>query len=300
MSPIAESNGARVYLLDASIYIFRYYFSMPNHWWSELGYPTETVYGFTRFLVKLLVDVRPKYIAACFDESLGSCFRNQIYPGYKASRVLPDENLAFQLAACREITELMGVNTYHSETHEADDLIGTLVHRCRRKSLPVTLITRDKDLAQLMSGDDEWWDYPDGLHFDYPTLQDHLGLQPGQMADYLALVGDSVDDIPGVPGLGPKTAKALLSKFDNVEALFNDLGSVAHLPIRGASGLVKKLEQYREQIRLAHCLTKIATNAPLGRRYAIKLRKPDIPVLREFVRKLGITTRVFDSLKTGK
>lgn len=118
---------AHTFLIDASIYIFQYYFSLPDHWFSEDdSYPTAAVYGYTAFLVRLLKKHQPQRIAACFDESLDQCFRNEIYPDYKSSRALPDEALAFQLRACQTITRLLGIATYASERYEADDLLGSL------------------------------------------------------------------------------------------------------------------------------------------------------------------------------
>src|SRR5690554_4872288 len=105
-------------LLDASIFIFQYYFSLPDNWLSEEGYSTNAVYGYTAFLLRLLEEQRPEHIAACFDESLGSCFRNSIYLDYKCSRPPADEALAFQLRACREVSELLGIASFSSSDYE--------------------------------------------------------------------------------------------------------------------------------------------------------------------------------------
>ena len=157
-----ERNGEHLFIIDASIYIFKYYFSMPDRWAATNGRPTETVYGYALWLYRFLRDQQPRKVVACFDESLSSCFRNEIYPDYKSSRALPDDDLAFQLLACKRITELMGVSCYASPVYEADDLIGTFAHAAFRKDLPYVILSRDKDLSQLLYGENAaLWNYPD-------------------------------------------------------------------------------------------------------------------------------------------
>ncbi|MEE8057293.1 MAG: PIN domain-containing protein [Pseudomonadales bacterium] len=124
-----------VYLIDASIYIFRAWFAIPDGWYSPEGYSVNALYGYTQLLLKFLQIVRPTRVAAAYDESLGSCFRNEIYPDYKSSRALPDEALAFQLAACKSLTEIMGITSLASVRYEADDIIATLASRAQQRGL---------------------------------------------------------------------------------------------------------------------------------------------------------------------
>lgn len=256
---------APAYLIDASIYIFRAYFALPPNWESTDGYSTEAVYGYTRFLIDFLSETQPDCIAAAFDESLETCFRNEIYPDYKCSRALPDENLAFQLQACREMTEILGVSTFASERFEADDLIGALAKKLRKTQRPMSIVTRDKDLAQLLIGDgDHIWDFADNKRYFSEDIKQKFGVKPSQIADYLALIGDSSDDIPGVPGIGPKTAAALLQHFPNVECLLEGCDEIDQLPIRGAKSLKEKITDYCDQIPLAKKLATIYCDAPLS------------------------------------
>ncbi|MBR9912498.1 MAG: flap endonuclease [Gammaproteobacteria bacterium] len=265
-------SAAPACLLDASIFIFRYYFSMPDHWSSVEGHGTGAVYGYTRFLLRLLTEQRPRHIAACFDESLESCFRNEIYPAYKSSRVLPDEALAFQLDACQQVTRLLGIASFASDRYEADDLLGSLMqllHRVEPAS-PVALLTRDKDLGQLLlRPQDCLWDYGTaGRNSDsQPLYREHIhqrfGVWPEQLVDYLALVGDSIDDIPGVPGIGAKTAGALLQFAGDIETLYQRLDELPAQGIRGAKSLAAKLLNWREQVALAQRLAKIVTDVEL-------------------------------------
>ena len=131
-----HSKGTTLYLVDASIYIFRAYFSLPERWPSPQGYPQNAVYGYTSFLLAFIQDLGARQshcVAATFDESLGSCYRNRIYPDYKVSRELPDEALAYQLDACRRVTELMGIACFAGSEYEADDYIATLARLGRER-----------------------------------------------------------------------------------------------------------------------------------------------------------------------
>lgn len=262
-------EASPVLLVDASIYIFQYYFSMPDHWFSEKEqWPTAAVYGYTAFLLRLLRNQQPKRIAACFDESLGNCFRNEICPDYKSSRVLPDDALAFQLHACKQVTELLGIKVFASPRYEADDLLGSLYARCRRSALPIALLSKDKDLAQLLSRPQDFlWDYSSSQRFYEADVYTKFGVRPDQLVDYLALVGDSVDDILGVPGIGAKTAVKLLSYYDSIASLLRNVSTVEQLPsdyaVRGAKRIIQNLLDYQEQIAISQQLAKIVTDLPI-------------------------------------
>lgn len=252
-------------LVDASIYIFQYYFSLPDNWFSEDDFPTGAVYGYTTFLLRLLEAEKPRRIAACYDESLGTCFRNKIYPDYKVSRAYPDEALSFQLAACREVGELLGIASFASPEYEADDLLGTLAKRLRRNEAPIAILTRDKDLGQLLCRPQDYlWDYSKDERFHASCIKRKFGVEPSQLVDYLALVGDSIDDIPGVPGCGAKTAQALLHHHHCIDTIFERLHLLQDLPLRGAKGLADKLLAHQEQIGIARRLALIVDHVPIA------------------------------------
>jgi 5'-3' exonuclease len=293
-------------LIDASIYVFQYYFAMPDNWFSKKeSWPTAAVYGYTTFLINLLKDQQPKRIAVCFDESLESCFRNKIYADYKSSRALPDEALAFQLNACKKVTQLLGIKTFASKTFEADDLLGSLYHRLRRSSVAIAVLTRDKDLCQLIKREQDFlWDYSasanvnnndqqteikqKGIKYFPQDIVDKFGVHPHQMSDYLALVGDASDDIPGVPGVGKVTAQLLLKHFDSVEQLANNINSIAHLPIRGSGMLIAKIKHFEAQIQMAKKLATIVINIPLiDTVNDLILKKPDIKKYQFFCKAMG-------------
>ena len=281
--------NAPAYLIDASIYIFRAYFSLPERWFSPGGYPLNAVYGYTGFLLELLSQLpRPATVAAAFDESLGSCFRNEIYPGYKASRELPDEALAFQLQACREITELMGIPCFGGDRHEADDYIATLAARYREAGRPVTVVTRDKDLGQLLLGeDDRLWDFAAGNRLDRAGFRDRFGVAPEQFADYQGLVGDSIDDIPGVPAVGAKSGAILINAFNDLETLEPERGSLDGLGLRGAARISAALEEHWEQALISRELARLDNGTP-GVEAPDDLQLDDLAALENALAELGL------------
>ncbi len=248
----------RVYLVDASIYIFRAWYSVPDTLENADGQLINALHGFAGFLAGFLEEVEPEHLAVVFDESLTSSFRNEIYPPYKANRETPPEELKRQFMFCRKLVESLGLAAFSSDRYEADDLIGTLATRLREHDFSVVILSADKDLAQLLVPGDMLWDYARNRRHHYEKVPDWLGVQAGQVADWLALSGDAVDNIPGIPGIGPKTAAALLAEFGSLEDIFNGLERVADLKLRGAKRVQNLLTEHREAALLARRLTGIA------------------------------------------
>ena len=283
--------GSRAYLVDASIYIFRAWFSLPDRWHTGEGWPLNAVYGYSGFLLDLLESVGPgDCCAAAFDESLGSSFRNDIYPSYKSSRELPDETLAFQLDTCREITECLGIPGFSCDRYEADDYLATLARLLRDEGWPVTIVTRDKDLGQLLlTVEDRWWDFAGDTVLDARGFAERFGVQPEQFADYLALVGDPVDDIPGVPGVGPKTAVQLLQHFRDLDTLGRELATLAGLDIRGAARLQDRLIEHWPSVVLARQLTALEDRVPdVARPPGFELTASALDAAADYLERLGI------------
>jgi len=248
-----------VYLVDASIYIFRAWFSISDEFANANGQPTNAVYGFTGFLCSLLEQTKAQHIGVAFDESLSSSYRNEIYPQYKANREPAPEELKRQFKWARAVAESMGLSCFADPRYEADDLIGTLATHWRECGHPICVVTSDKDLAQLVEKNDTWWDFTRNNKLSRTKIKDKFGVFPEQIADFLALTGDSVDNIPGVPGVGPKSAAALLSHFGDLDAMWERISEVQHLSIRGAKSLHKKLNENRDAANLARQLTIIET-----------------------------------------
>ncbi len=257
MRHLAEPQRDTLYLIDVSIYIFKYYFSLPERRSKNAGRPIETLQAYAQWLINFLLDRKPSRLIACFDESLTSCFRNEIYPEYKSSRALPDDNLAFQLLACKKITEFMGVHTAASDRYEADDLIASYANLAKVDLISFCILSKDKDLSQIVDTPNAMmWDYPNGEILDRHLLQKKLGVETHKVADYLALVGDSIDDIPGVPGVGKKTATVLLENYESWNDIQDNLHEVETLPLRGAARIKDNLEEYQGQVDMAIQLTK--------------------------------------------
>ena len=252
-----------VYLIDASIYIFRAYFSVPDTLTNNEGQLINALHGFAGFLAEFLEREKPRHIAVAFDESLTTSFRNEIYPDYKANRESPPEELKLQFGFCRKLVQSLGLPDFSSDCYEADDLIGTLAERMREQGFSVVIVSADKDLAQLLEEGDLLWDYARHRKHPYEGVKDWLGVHAGQVADWLALAGDSVDNIPGVPGIGAKTAAALLAEFDSLQDIYEQIDAVADLKIRGAARVQRLLREHEEDALLARRLTGIVTNADM-------------------------------------
>ncbi len=280
---MTPAGGPAVHLIDASYFVFRAYYSVGLEMVDGDGQPVNALYGFSRFLGDLLEEARPEHVAVAFDESLATSFRNEIYPAYKKNREPAPPELKRQFGLCRELCRLLGLAEFGSPTHEADDIIGTIATRMRQAGHRSVLVTRDKDLAQLVRDGDHYWDYAGERRFAYCDIEGQFGVCPERMADYQALMGDAVDNIPGIPGVGPKTAAALLSAFASLEELYEGLDRVGALPIRGAAKLAARLSLHREAAYLARRLTLIACDMPLECSLeTLRRRKPDLAALGEF------------------
>ena len=278
MNAPAAVQASPLYLVDASLYVFRAWHSMPNEFHDRDGWPTNAVHGFARFLLELLERERPRHIAIAFDEALDSCFRNTLYPAYKANRDAAPDELRRQFAHCKALCEALGLNVLAHQDYEADDLIGTALHVGRARGHRGVIVSADKDLSQLLAGLDEQWDYARGQRWSASGVKARHGVDAHQIADYLALTGDAVDNIPGVPGVGSKTAAVLLAHFGSLDALLARVDEVAFLRLRGAATVAAKLRANREQALLWRQLTTIALDAPLHRD-AFDRSQPDASAL---------------------
>jgi 5'-3' exonuclease len=258
-----SGDPRRVYLVDASIYIFRAWYSIPDTLTGADGEPINALHGFAGFLGGLLDETQPQHLAVVFDESLTTSFRNDLYPPYKANREAPPAALKRQFALCRTLVEALGLAAFSSARFEADDLIGTLAARLRRRGFAMVILSADKDLAQLLAPGDVLWDYTRKRRHRHETVVDWLGVHAGQVADWLALTGDAVDNIPGVPGIGAKTAAALLAEFGTLDALYDGLERVAAMPLRGAARVQRLLAEHHGAVQLARALTGTALDPDL-------------------------------------
>lgn len=244
------------WLIDSSIYVFKAWHTQPDR--SDIhGNPINAVIGFLDFAYHLLSIEKPELIAFAFDESLTTSHRKAIYPEYKANRAVAPESLRLQFRLCRDFIRALGIHQGASQYYEADDLIGTWAYSLHQNSIPVNIITADKDLAQLVHQGDHWWEYLRGEKLDTLKITKRFRAKPRQIADQLAIAGDKSDNIPGVPGVGISTAGKLLRKFDNLENLLTNISDISSMQIRGAVRIQQLINDHQENIRLARKLTGI-------------------------------------------
>ena len=277
--------------IDASLYVFRAWHAMPSSAFTDRdGAPVNAVHGFTRFLCDFVDQARPSHVIVAFDESLTSSFRNAIYPAYKAHRELPPAELLVQFDYCKRIAAALGFCVLTDLQFEADDLIGSAAVRVRAEGFRNVIVSADKDFGQLIVDGDEQWDFSRNERWDVAGVKRRLGVRPDQVADFLALTGDAVDNIPGVPGIGAKTAASLLAHFDNLDAMLARIEEIPYLRLRGSGQSYVRLREHREQALMSRTLSRIALDAPVPDGSAhLRWRKPDPVALNP----------LYDQLKFG-
>lgn len=270
-----QDAPAPAVLIDASIYVFRAWHTIDPGMSDADGWPSNAVYGFTRFLLEFLRRQSPRHIAVAFDESLSGSFRNRIYPPYKANRDPAPEELKRQFEACKQLVRALGIACLADGEYEADDLIGSAHGVLRSQGQSVTIVSADKDLSQLLAHGDEQWDYGRDLRWCARGCVDRHGVPPEHIADMLALVGDPVDNIPGVPGVGRKTAAILLHHFGGLSGVLSNIDRIAAMRLRGAPRIARAIAERVQQILLMRRLTGIALDAPVPT--AIDAYRPAAP-----------------------
>ncbi len=277
-----------LYLVDASIYVFRGWFTLPDTLNDSDGNPANAVIGFSDFLLQVLERERPGHLVCAFDESLTTSWRNDIYPEYKANRESAPEDLKRQFLRCRELVEACGLYGCSSPVLEADDLIATLAVNARAEGFRNLVISADKDLTQVLGPDDEWWDYAKNVRLSARGVEQRFGVRPGQISDLLALAGDKVDNIPGVPGIGQKTAAKLLNKWGDIPGMLANLDKVGDMKLRGAKRIQELLGEHAHAIEVARRITTTRHDESLPREMpAFARRAPDGGTLHDCFERLG-------------
>jgi 5'-3' exonuclease len=247
----------KLYLVDSSIYVFRAWFSLPDSFVTEDGLANNAFVGFSDFVLQFLHMEKPSRLVFAFDESLRHSQRNEIYPAYKANRLPAPEELKRQFKWCREWVRALGISEVGSDRYEADDLIGSLAQLHRSDECNIIILTADKDLAQLIREKDVWWSFAAGQQLSYRALMKKFGVRPEQIADQLAIAGDKVDNIPGIPGIGMAIAARLLTKFETLHNLRQNLDSVKVLKFRGSERIMNLLKEHEKILDISSQLTPI-------------------------------------------
>lgn len=275
-----------LYLIDGSSYLYRAYFAIRNLT-SPKGVPVNALYGFIKMLLKVVRERQPDHLAVVFDAGRIT-FRNSIYPNYKANRLAMPDDLRVQIAPIKETVGAFRIPCLEKEGFEADDIIATIARECEAKGLAVVVVTGDKDLMQIVTEDVTLLDTMKDKESGLVEVVERFGVGPERVVDILALAGDSSDNIPGVPGIGEKTATKLIQEFGTLDMLLARSGEV-----KGKNG--ERLREFADQARLSRTLATIDLQVPLTYSFEdFAVSEPDHRRLAELFKEYGFTTMLKD------
>ncbi|CAB5544049.1 DNA polymerase I [Providencia hangzhouensis] len=277
MAQIAENP---LILVDGSSYLYRAYHAFPPLT-NSAGEPTGAMYGVLNMLRSLIMQYKPSHVAVVFDAK-GKTFRDELFESYKSHRPPMPDDLRAQIAPLHEMVEAMGLPLLVVSGVEADDVIGTLACEASRKGMPVLISTGDKDMAQLVEPNITLINTMNNTILGPDEVKEKYGVPPELIIDFLALMGDSSDNIPGVPGVGEKTALALLQGIGSLEAIYNDLEAIAPLGFRGSKTLAPKMAENRDVAFLSYQLATIKTDVELEKTCEeLQVAQPDVDKLHQ-------------------
>ena len=282
----------KLYLIDGYGFLFRAYHVMPPLT-NSAGVPVGAVYGFTNMMIKLLKDHKPDYMAVALDSGKET-FRTELYKDYKANRPEPPEDLRPQFPLIRDVVEAVGLKSFELPGFEADDVIATFTKRAVEQGIEVTIVSSDKDLMQLVEdGKVQMYDPVKTKYINEKDVVEKFGVIPSKVLDASALIGDSSDNVPGAPGIGPKTAAELINQFDNLDELLVRTSEIKQPKRR------EVLEQHREQILLSRDLIRLHFDVPVTANFDECCEQKDDNRLLEFCIKHGFKSLV-SKLSGGK
>lgn len=271
--PMTDAKKPPFILVDGSSYLFRAFHGLPPLTNSK-GQDTGAIYGVVNMLKSLIKQYHPTHMAVIFDAK-GKTFRDDIYKEYKANRPpMPDE-LRSQIEPLHSIIKAMGLPLIVESGVEADDVIGTLARRATEHGIDTLISTGDKDMAQLVNEHVTLINTMTNQIMDIDGVKTKFGIPPELVIDFLALKGDKVDNIPGVPGVGDKSAQALLNGIGGIDQIYNNLDKIAELSFRGSKTMAAKMREFEEQARLSYTLATIAVDLDLS--YKIDDLRPSSP-----------------------
>ena len=247
----------RLFLVDSNIYVYKAWFGARHELLNVDNQPNQAFIGFTDFVYRVLTEIAPQKLVFAFDQGGKPSERKIFYSEYKANRNATPSNLRPQFDWCQRWVELLGISKVSSPEWEADDLIGTLATLHRSPELPISILSADKDLTQLVREGDVWWTFFDDKKMDYNAIKKKYKVKPEQIADQLALTGDKVDNIPGIPLIGLKTAANLLRKYGDLETLRQNLHEVGKMKFRYAAQVQRSLIDNQSILDISSVLTQI-------------------------------------------
>lgn len=286
-------------LVDGSSYLFRAYYA-PPHLTNSAGEPTGAIYGVVNMLRSLLNQYHPTHMAVVFDAK-GTTFRNDMYAEYKANRPPMPDDLRSQIKPLHAIIRAMGLPLISIEGVEADDVIGTLAQQAAQEGRTTLISTGDKDMAQLVNEHVILINTMTNTVLDEAAVPEKYGVRPDQMIDFLALMGDSSDNIPGLPGVGEKTALAMLAGMDSIENMLANPDKVAELSFRGAKTMPAKLKEHRDILLLSKELATIKLDVELDLKpEQLILAEPDDERLAELYKQCEFRRWLGELLEKGE
>ncbi len=253
---------SKLVLIDGNAILHRAYHALPQSLTTKDGEPINAVYGFVSMLLRIIQDMKPTNIAVCFDTPVETLRKAQ-YVGYQAHRPRMESELSNQFEITYKVLDAMNIPVYKKERYEADDVIGTITKECKKKVDEIVIVTGDKDILQLVDDKDNVKVYMpvQGLSkaklYGEADVVERMEVKPSQIVDYKALAGDSSDNYPGVPGIGPKTAINLLEKYENLENIYKNLGQIPEK-------VSKKLATGTESAGMSQSLARIVTEVPVN------------------------------------
>jgi DNA polymerase-1 len=285
-------------LVDGSSYLFRA-FHAPPHLTNSAGEPTGAVYGVVNMLRSLLKRYKPSHMAVVFDAK-GKTFRSDIYDEYKAHRPPMPDDLRTQIEPLHAIVKAMGLPLLCVDGVEADDVIGTLAKQAGDKGRFTLISTGDKDMAQLVNDHVMLINTMTDTLLDESGVVEKFGVKPSQIIDYLALMGDSSDNIPGLPKVGEKTAQAMLQGIPSIDKIYEDISAVTELGFRGAKSMPKKLEEFKDQLLMSRELATIKCDVELEcAPDALTIEPADTDQLQTLYGKMEFRRWLNELLETG-
>jgi DNA polymerase-1 len=274
-----SASTKTLFLIDGTAFIHRAYHAIRNLSNSS-GLPTNAIFGFARMLIKLMEEHQPEYAVMLFDAK-GPTFRHDMYAEYKANRPKMPDDMAMQLPWIKELTEAFNIPVIEVPGYEADDLMGTLARMAQETDFDVLMLTGDKDFMQLVTERTTIWDPMKDRTVNIGAVKASLNVDPDQVVDVMGLMGDASDNVPGVPGVGPKTAQKLIGKFGSMEKLYEQVDAITQKKLR------ENLVKYKEQAFLSKKLVTIDTRAPVSfSSTTFKIDPPDRQRLADLFRKL--------------
>jgi DNA polymerase-1 len=280
-----ESEKPTLFLIDGSNYIYRAFYAIQELSNSK-GFPTNAIYGFTTMLIKLLRDWKPQYIAIAFDVK-GPTFRHESYDGYKATRKATPESLIPQIACIKDVVRGFSIPVLEKQGLEADDIIGSLAKKYAAEGMKAVIISGDKDLMQLITGDIIMVDTMKDKTYDIEAVRERFGVGPEKVPEILGLMGDASDNIPGIPGIGPKSARRLIEEFGSVEEVLKNIDRLRNAKLREIVGT------YAKQALMSRDLALIKTDIEFDFDLeSARYTEPDLNTLKELFKEFEFSSLI--------